>query len=235
MTLNKQTTLNRKPKTKVMSINWLNTNYKKLWQLPALFSLTIIWTMNVQVQAEPRGIDVFSINSHNNAGTGNLPRQNNSEHSPIKIWFEKFDALREQYHPSDKDKVILTRPLMQNAQRVQQFTNTASKISKNYMLLAKSIRGLAVPPGASDVKEYRDLVADWFQDSAAVYKDLIRPRPPAKTIEDLHEELDALKKRSESLVSTMATLKTMERQVRQAHNVPTAEQDDPLQKFVHGK
>jgi hypothetical protein len=207
-----------------MSLYRLNLISKKYWLiLPALL-IVGYWNSGTQVFAEPRGVDVFSVNS-----------KNNSDRTPAVIWFEKYDQLRQQFRPSEKDKVILTRPLMQDPQRVQQFTNTANKISKSYSLLAKSIRSMTVPPGMSDVKEYRDLMADWYQDSAAVYNDLIRPRPPAKTIEDLQEELDAVKKRSEGLANNMANLKAMDRQVREAHKVPMSVEGDAVQKFVQGK
>ena len=124
---------------------------------------------------------------------------------------------------------------MKSAERVQQWTDTASKISKNYLLLAKSIRTMTVPAGMSDVKEYRDLMADWYQDSASVYVDLIKPRPPAKTKEDLQEEIDAVKKRAEGLANNMANLKNMDREVREAHKVPLNVQEDAVQQFIRGK
>ena len=54
-------------------------------------------------------------------------------------------------------------------------------------------------------------MADWYQDASGVYADLIRPRPPAHTIEDLQEQLEVVKKRSESLADNIASLKAMDR------------------------
>ena len=176
-------------------------------QLFLVFAAGILLTANVKAYATPKGVDVFSTNTPkpSSAQKGiNLPWQNTGDRTPIVIWFERFDNLRKQYRPTEKDKIIISRPLMQDAERVQQWTNTASKISKNYLALAKSIRTLTVPTGMSDVKEYRDLVADWYQDAAGIYIDLIKPRTPAKTVEDLQEELDAVKKRSESLANNIA-------------------------------
>jgi hypothetical protein len=204
-----------------MSSYKLNMISKKYWLILPVFIAVTFWTVSTKAFAEPRAVDVFSVNSRNTPGS-----------TPIILWFEKYDRLRQQYRPSEIDKVILTRPLMQNPQRVQQFTNTASKISKTYSLLAKSIRNMTVPSGMSDVKEYRDLMADWYQDSAAIYNDLIRPRPPAKTIEDLQEELDAIKKRSEGLANNMGNLKAMDRQVREAHKVPMPLEGDAVQQFI---
>ncbi len=224
-----------------MSSNQLKKQHKKHWQILSILFVATIYTTNARVQAEPRAVDVFSINSatqsnpKGSVSTNNSAFQNNNGSNPAVIWFEKFDHLREQYRPSERDKVILTRPLTQDASRVQQWVSTASKMSKSYLLAAKSIRSLAVPPGMSDIKEYRDLLADWFQDSAGIYIDLIRPRPPAKTIEDLQEELDSVKKRAEGLGSTMLSLKSMDREIRAAHKVPASIEDDEVQKFAQRK
>lgn len=214
------------------SINRLLLNKRFLVVLTV--SISQLLTLNFSTYAQSRGVDVYSVNAPQRSGTKTNSTQLKSSNS-AKDWFEKFDKLREQYHPTEKDRVILTRPLMQNPQRVQQWTNTASKIVKNYSSLSKSIRSLPVPAGMSDIKEYRDLMADWYQDSASVYNDMIRPRPPAKTVEDLQEEIDAVKRRAEGLTNNMASLKAMDREVREAHKLPPSMIDDTVQQFIHKK
>lgn len=215
---------------------------KSALTLPLLIAIAISCLINLKASAEPRGLDFFSINSPKSAlpsdASKREPNPNSvvvPNHAPAATWFEKFDQLRDQYHPSDGDKVILTRPLMQQAERVQQWTNTASKVSKNYTLLAKAIRNIPVPAGLPDIKEYRDLTADWYQDAAGVYQDLIRPRRPAKTIEDLEDELIAVKKHSESLANNIANLKAMDRSLRQQYHIDLAPQDDAIQQFVRSR
>ena len=78
-------------------------------------------------------------------------------------------------------------------------------------------------------------MADWYQDAAGVYEELIRPRPPARTIEDLQEQLEVVKKRSESLADNIASLKAMDRSLRQQYNVQPALQDDVIQQFARSK
>ena len=98
----------------------------------------------------PAGAELFSINSPSANKIGKKSATSStSTQVPVTDWFEKYDDLREKYHPTDADKVILTRPLMQEAERVQQWTNTASKISKNYALLAKAIKNLPQPAGGA--------------------------------------------------------------------------------------
>lgn len=207
------------------------------WQLPLALVLIFAFWGECKANAAPRGTDFFSINSspaRANKPAQKVPSATSNGPVPVVTWFEKFDSLAEKYQASDADRIILTRPLMQEAERVQQWTNVANKISKNYALLAKSLRNLPSPDKA-DVKEYRDLMADWYQDAASVYADLIRPRPPARTIEDLQEQLEVVKRRSESLAENITNLKAMDRTLRQEYNVHVAFQDDIIQQFVHSK
>ncbi len=232
-------------KEKLMSISKIQSKEIKS---PQFFIAAILicacLTVN-KANAEPGGLDVFSVNPRPSnvktqpvnkpAATHKAPWEVSSDNAPLAAWFVKYDQLRSDYRPTEKDKVILTRPLMQQAERVQQWTNTANKVSKNYKLLAKTIRTLTVPSGLSDIKEYRDLMADWYEDAAEVYLDLIRPRPAAKTIEDLQEQLDAVKKRSEGLANNISNLKNMDRELRQRYNIQPALQDDAIQQFVRSK
>jgi hypothetical protein len=198
------------------------------------------------VQATPRAIDSFSSNtrplSSASAQTGKqkpavgaAALSMTSDPSPALTWFEKFDALQQKYRPSDSDKVILVRPLMQEAERVRQWIETASKVAKNYKILAKSLKALPTPAGMNDIKEYSNLTADWYDDAASVYVDLIKPRRPAKTIEELQDSLNTIKKKSDSLSSTIANLRQMDFSLRRNYKVHLAMQDDALQQYVRSK
>jgi hypothetical protein len=219
-------------------------NFKAIFR--RIFLGIILFASSVSaVNADPRGTDIFSINtpkpslphpiSTSKPPISPDPLSMMSDRTPVVIWFEQLDNLKEKYKPSEADKVILTRPLMQEAERVKQWTNVASKVSRNYMALARALRNLAVPPGMNDVKEYRDLTADWYQDTAGIYKELIKPRPPAKTIEDLQDSLNAVKKKSEGLAANIPNLRSMDRTLRKNHNVHLAIQEDALQQYVRSK
>lgn len=212
----------------------LINSIKKITVLPLIIACGLVLLPQLKASASPRGVEVFSVNTPGHDKTIN-PKSNNLQPIPVSNWFAKFDNLTEQYHPSDGDKVILTRPFNQQADRVQQWTNTANKIAKNYMTLARSIRSLPPPSGAPDVKEYRNLMADWYQDAAGIYEDLIRPRPPARTVEDLEEQLEAVKRRSDSLADNIASLKAMDRSLRKEYNVEYSLQDDIIQQIVRQK
>jgi uncharacterized protein YukE len=204
--------------------------------------ITALCLTGSSAQAAPRGTDLFSATPQTQSSgigqtqaVGTAPLSMTSAKSPALVWFEKFDALRQKYRASDSDKVILVRPLMQEAERVQQWIETAKKIANNYSTLAKSLKNLPTPAGMNDIKEYRNLTADWYEDAASVYVDLIKPRPAAKTIEELQDSVNVVKKKSESLSSTIADLKSMDLALRRNYKVHLAMQDDSLQKYVKSK
>ena len=225
-----------------MLINNIKLVYKKPLRICLCAAVVLILSGNIVANAEPHSLDVFSVNTHNISPTKKVTASASSSSShgatnnaAVVSWFAKYDQIRREYSPSEKDKVIITRPLMQQAERVQQWTNTAGKVAKSYFQVAKLLRSLTVPQGMTDIKEYRDLVADWYQDAGTVYYDLIRPRPAAKTIEDLQDQLDAVKKRSEGLANNITNLKNMDRDLRQHYNVQPALQDDAIQQFIRSK
>jgi hypothetical protein len=204
-------------------------------------------------QANPTNstaFDTFSVNTGSTKGI-NLNGQNQSNQTknnqnsgesapgvaatstPMASWFEHFDQLRLKYCPTAAERVIMKRPLMQDEERVKKWTATACKISKSYGDLAKSLRSLAVPNGMSDAKDFRDLTADWYSDAAVIYDDLIRPRVPAKSIEELKRQLDEVGSRSQSLSSTIATLNAMDAELRKKYKVPGALSEDALQQFTN--
>jgi hypothetical protein len=84
----------------------------------------------------------------------------------------------------------------------------------------------------TELKDYRDLAADWYQDSATVFDEMIRPRIPAKTIEELQRQLDEVKNKSENLASTVNSLNDMDRELRKRYKVTPSVDSNRLQKFA---
>jgi len=242
--------MNTKYDTIIASFIWLrgtkNMIISKYIALAFFAGLLIAGVWPSFASAAPHGTDLFSIMTPSQQGTKSTNASDKqavgagalsmmSDRTPIVEWFEKFDQLRAKYRPTPADRVILTRPLMQEEERVKQWSAVANKVAKNYTLLAKSLRDLPTPPALADVKQYRDLTADWYHDAAIIYDDLIRPRQPAKTIEQLEGELNEVKKRSENLAATIATLNAMDQDLRKQYKVHLAIQDDALQQYVKSK
>src|SRR4029434_4920195 len=91
-------------------------------------------------------------------------RAQSAKSVPVK-WFEAIDDVVGTHKPSDADRVILSREFKQEAERVQQWIEVATKVAKNYREVAKVLRSLPVPEKFEGFKEYRDLRAEWFADA----------------------------------------------------------------------
>ena len=157
-----------------------------------------------------------------------------SDRTPAVNWFEAFDTSVNILGPSAADAVVLTMPLNQELERVQHWTATANKVSKNYKLLAHNLKNMTIPPDAPLLAEFRDLEADWYLDRAGVYDDLTRPRPPAKTMEELEDGLKHIEDRAKSTAETAKRLHDMDMTLRKTYHVHLSRQTDALSQYVMG-
>lgn len=157
-----------------------------------------------------------------------------SRQSPQLHWFEAFDELVVTLRPTEQDKAILTKPFNKELERVQQYIKVAAKVSSNYKLLAKKIRSMPVPPVSPGLKEYQMMKADFYEDMASVYDELIVPRRPAQTQEELAEQLDEVKQRSDQLKVQGTSLMASDMDLRRTFNVHTNKHDNPLWQYVTG-
>ena len=153
---------------------------------------------------------------------------------PVK-WFESMDDLVSKRKPSDADRVILSRSFKQEAERVQEWINVATRVAKDYRALAGEIKALPVASNLAKFKEYRDLKADWYNDTATIYEDLIRPRQASKTMEELEEQIARINDRAKSQSQTFANISAMDLTLRRTYKVHLARQTDSLQQYVRGK
>jgi hypothetical protein len=161
--------------------------------------------------ASPKGVQ----NSITNALTPKPDRT--YPDTTLGRWFEKFDKERADHLPTPEDKVILARPINQQVERLAQWTAAAGRIAKTYTEFAKMLRKMDVPPGYEDLKQFKDLTAEWYEDTAQVFTDYIRPRKPAKTIEDLEDEIHEQKNHENGLVKTKAQIQSMEASIKQKY------------------
>lgn len=202
--------------------------------------------------AAPNGMDVFSnvtpgnraatqrksaaaqiasmTPSANPVGQGSMAMMSSS--SPALTWFERFDDMQFKLLPSDTDRIVLKTSFNQEAERVVAWTKTASKVAHNYRLLAQALKTSPVPSNHPALKDYQDLMADWYNDKAAVYEDLIRPRAAAKTIEELQDQLKEISDRADSIASTQKELHRMDMNLRDTYRVHQPRQTDKLWQYV---
>jgi hypothetical protein len=158
-----------------------------------------------------------------------------SASSPALTWFEKFDEVSFSLQPTDADQIILKKNFNQEAERVVQWTKTAGKVAHNYRLLAQTLKTASVPPNHPALKDYQIQMADWYNDKAAVYEDLIRPRAAAKTIEELHLQLQEISDRADSIASQGKALHSMDQHLRETYRVHQSRQTDKLQQYVRNE
>lgn len=198
-----------------------------------------------------RGMDHFSTNSHtrkpvpqtktetppDNLSNPNLGKGAGamfSDQSPALRFFEGMDKEIIVLSPTRTESVKLSQHFNQEAERVQEWIRIAGKISNQYRLLAKNLKTMTVPQGASDLKEYRDLTADWYSDAAEVYGDLIKPRRAARTMDELEDGLKQIENRAKGLQSQRKMLVAMDRELRTTYRVHANQHHDALRKYVMG-
>ena len=171
-----------------------------------------------------------AINGVINKGAGAM----DSDASPELTWFEKFDEVSFLGRPNDSERIILNMPFNQEQERVQRWTQTAANVAKRYRLTAQNLRKVQAPAGRADLDEYRTLRMEWFNDAAAVYEEMIKPRQPAQTIEELNEQLRQVKEQANSLGKMNISLLNSDHNLRRKYRVHNPKQSDKLTKYVTG-
>lgn len=164
------------------------------------------------------------------------PRPLVTQASSPEQWFEALDDYVGYYRPSDVDKYIINQNFNQEVERVMDFCKAAGRIAKNYNTLSAKLHALPIPMSIPEAKTYRDLCANWYSDSAQVYQDMVRPRPPARTQEELSAMLKDITDRSESLKESYNQLAMMDSKIRQKYSIHPPRYDDALfQYYDKGK
>ncbi len=168
------------------------------------------------------------------ATTGSFPDNSNGNSVAVK-WFEQLDDAIFTHRPTAAERVTLSRPFNQDSERVEEWSRTAARVAKRYRELAKILRAMTVPGTIAGVKEFRDSTANWYDDAAGIYEELIKPRPPARTMEELDAALDEIKERAQSLADNNKDIKALELSLRKTYRVHLARYDDALQQYVRAR
>jgi hypothetical protein len=154
---------------------------------------------------------------------------------PIIQWFEKFDDAIGAALPTKQEEFILNQNLNQELERVQALTRVYAGISTRYRRLAKQLRSMPVQANWSGVQEYRDNKASFFEDEAECFADMIKPRKPAETIEDLRAELAEVNQRASGLKAEGQSLLAMDRDLRKTYRMHAPKYSDALRAYVTSK
>ncbi len=171
-----------------------------------------------------------AVNGVTSKGAGAM----DSDASPELTWFEKFDEVSFRGRPNDSERIILNMPFNQEQERVQRWTQVAAAVAKRYRQTAKALSAVQAPAGRADLDEYRTLRITWFNDAASVYEEMIKPRQPAQTIEELNDQLRQVKDQANSLGKMNISLLNSDHNLRRKYRVHNAKQTDQLTKYVTG-
>ncbi len=159
---------------------------------------------------------------------------------PAQKWFAAMDAQVVTHLATSPEKMILSRSFGSPPQleRVIEWTNTAGGVARKFRQLAKTLKIMPLPSALSSdsssngVNFYREALADWYDDQAAVLEDYIRPRPAARTQEELKGQLEQMHQRVESNKLAFSHLTEMDSHLRKQYNVRSALYGDMLMQYA---
>lgn len=162
--------------------------------------------------------------------------------SPALRWFENFDEQIVTHLPGQADQYKLTRPFSNppTFEEVNQWQDEARSVAKKYHELAQILKTMPIDnqlkadPESAKLDEYRTLLAQWYDGQASWFIDYIKPREPARTIEELNEQGNAMHMRSEQLKQSGSHLEEMDSSLRQYFQVHS-KLTDAIQKYVNLK
>jgi hypothetical protein len=157
-----------------------------------------------------------------------------SAKTPVVGWFEAYDQAKANAKPDPGEQLVLNRPMNQELSRVKQFIGTANTIAKRFRALAKSLRQMSVPDNCPQVKELRDGEADFYEQEASVFEEMIKPRPPSKTMEELQAKQKELQDHANAAKQYGESLISMDRGLRTTYGVHLDRSTDDLAKYVMG-
>lgn len=160
------------------------------------------------------------------------PKPMVSKMSSPQEWFDAFDLYIAYYRANSEERILLNKPFNQEVERVTDFCKTLSGVAKKYRILAQKIRSLPLPDSTPGAKTLRDNMASWYDDTALVYEDMTRPRPPARTKEELNSMIKDVTDRSDSLKSTLEHLQQMDSNMRIHLGVNPPKYDDALNEYT---
>ena len=176
--------------------------------------------------ADPPKSDYFSRSTNQPTTSVVVPPEPSRpmiQKTPIRLWFEAMDEKVKDLSATDQEMSILTRSFGSHPtqERVLDWMNTASTVAKKFRTIAGYLTSTPLPqsiaddPQANELNQYRQDLAQWYNDSADWFDDYIKPRRPARTIEELDGQIKAMGNRSEEQKLSMLHLQQMDSNLRE--------------------
>ncbi len=183
-------------------------------------------------QAPMRGHATSTVRVNLPPPAPNSPHPTVSSASSPEEWMNAFDEYVDAYMPTKADAYIINKPFNQESERVMQFCTTISKVGRNYKILAQKLKSMPATPTMPETKAFRDMTVDWYLDASLVYEDMVRPRPPARTKEELNSMIQDLNDRSERLKTNYEKLAEMDTDIRRQYHLQPPKRDDALYQYA---
>lgn len=183
-------------------------------------------------RAPMRGQAATTVRINPPALTGPAPHPQVSESSQPQEWFDAFDTYVSFYNPTKEDEIDMKASFNQEVERVTKFCRTVAKVARNYRILAQKLKSLPIATSVPEARSYRDRMVQWYNDSALIYEDMIRPRPAARTKEELNSMIQDITERSEAQKTIFETLISLDGEIRLHHHVTPPKNDDALRRYA---
>ncbi len=176
---------------------------------------------------------VSSVRINPPATDSNAPHPQVTANSTPEQWFDAFDQYFAYYKPTEEDRFVMNQPFNQEVEKVTAFCKTVTKVAKNYRALAQKLKAMPIPKAMPEAQKYRNLRVNWYNDAALLYEDMVRPRPPARTKEELNRMIQEIKDTSEGLKANHdEVLQKMDSEIRMHYHVNPPKYDDPIFKYA---
>lgn len=154
--------------------------------------------------------------------------------SPELTFFESLDSICFRGWPKEQERFYLSQNFDGELEKVERWTRTARGVAKRYRNTATALRNLQIPNGRVDLQEYKEMRAEWFDSAARVYEEMIKPKPPAQTMEELEAQLRKVDQDADAVKHSKTTILAMDRRLRKLYRVHEPRESDALQNYVMG-
>ena len=184
----------------------------------------------IAARADNHNMDYFGHNTSSPKTTVSVPAkpatQSYARKSPAELWYEMLDKNSIEHSPTNAERFILTRDCGAKEERVREWMKTAGAEAKKYHDMAQILRNVSVPAemqadssSYGELLTYKKELAQWYDDSASWFEDYIKPRAPAKTVEQLNDQLTVMHNRSVAIKESLTHLQMMDSKLRDRYHV----------------
>ena len=147
-------------------------------------------------------------------------------------WFDSLDILVAFYRPNRDQQMTISMGFDNEVEHVTVYCNTLAAVAKNYRKLVRRMKSMPIPDTIPEARSLRDNSVTWYSNAALLYEDMSRPRPAARTKEELQSMLTDISDRSLSLKESFGRLEMLDKDMRLHYSVTPPKYDDALNEYT---